>query len=64
MENPKQLKEYLEEKHISQIAFAKDIGVSPSMISRYVNRRSKPSVDVMIAISEMTNSEVGLTSWR
>ena len=41
------LKEFLEEKNLTQVAFAKIIGVKQSQVSEWLKGKAKPGYDVL-----------------
>ena len=45
------LKECLEEKGISQDKFAKEIGVSKSTVSDWINKKKQPTTDNIILVA-------------
>jgi len=53
-----ELKQYLEEKGLSQTEFARKLGVTSARISQIVNRKRNPSVFLMKAIEEVTGGSV------
>ena len=47
MEFKKILKEFLEENNLTQIAFAKAIGVKQSQVSEWLKGKAKPGYDML-----------------
>ena len=41
------LKEFLEEKNLTQVAFAKAIGVKQSQVSEWLKGKAKPGYDIL-----------------
>ncbi len=41
------LKDFLEEKNLTQIAFAKTIGVKQSQVSEWLKGKAKPGYDIL-----------------
>ncbi|WP_322889328.1 MULTISPECIES: helix-turn-helix transcriptional regulator [unclassified Yoonia] len=58
-----ELLEYLRERQISQRAFARSVGVDPSIISRLVGRTMRPSLDLAVAIERQTSGSIMAASW-
>lgn len=54
---------YLERHDISQSAFAKQIGIHPSVASRYISGEARPGIDVAFLIQRLTHGEVPAESW-
>lgn len=57
------LSEYLKDEEISQRAFARVIGVDPSIVSRLVSRSMRPSLDLAVAIERQTDGVILAVSW-
>ncbi len=49
------LKEFLEENNLSQVAFAKIIGVKQSQVSEWLKGKAKPSYDILKNMSKAFN---------
>lgn len=45
------LKDFLEEKSLTQVAFAKSIGVKQSQVSEWLKGKAKPGYDILKRIS-------------
>ena len=45
--------EVLKENNLSQVAFAKKIGMSQSVVNNYCTGKREPTLDVLIAICEV-----------
>ena len=41
------LKDFLEEKHLTQVAFAKAVGVKQSQVSEWLKGKAKPGYDIL-----------------
>ena len=41
------LKDFLEENNLTQVAFAKTIGVKQSQVSEWLNGKAKPGYDIL-----------------
>lgn len=41
------LKDFLEEKHLTQVAFAQKIGVKQSQVSEWLKGKAKPGYDIL-----------------
>lgn len=52
------LNEYLQKNKLTQVEFAKIIGVTKPVISRIVNRKKNVSIQVIKRIEEATKGEV------
>ena len=57
------LSAYLKEKGISQNAFARLVGIHPSVVSRYLNDGVKPTFDLAAKIESVTGGAVPLSAW-
>ncbi len=57
------LGEYLEEKCISKIKFAKKVGVTHATLMKYIRGETKPSIDIADAIQKATDGKIKLTDW-
>ena len=44
------LKDFLEEKHLTQVAFAQKIGVKQSQVSEWLKGKAKPGYDTLKSI--------------
>lgn len=51
------IKEVLEEKELSQIWLAKQLGKSYNMVNSYAQNRRQPSIEVLYRISDILNIE-------
>ena len=45
------LKEFLEENNLTQVAFAKKIGVKQSQVSEWLHGKAKPGYDILKTMS-------------
>lgn len=45
------LKDFLQEKNLTQVAFAKKIGVKQSQVSEWLKGKAKPGYDVLKSIA-------------
>ena len=45
------LKDFLQEKNLTQVAFAKKIGVKQSQVSEWLNGKAKTGYDILKSIS-------------
>jgi transcriptional regulator with XRE-family HTH domain len=52
---PEKLRQAMHEKRCKPADVAKAMGISPSVVSRYLSERNKPSFDNIIAISHYLN---------
>lgn len=57
------LQQHLLDHQISQRAFALQVGVSPSIISRLVKRAIRPGLDLAARIERETGGQVKAVSW-
>ncbi|MFQ1700797.1 helix-turn-helix domain-containing protein [Loktanella agnita] len=57
------LLDYLKDQKISQRAFARSVGVDPSIISRLAHRSMRPSLDLAVTIERQTGGRVRAASW-
>lgn len=57
------LSQYLEARSINQRQFAAMVGVDPSIISRLVADKMRPSLELAAAIQEATSGEVPAVGW-
>ena len=55
MEFKEILKEFLEENNLTQVAFAKIIGVKQSQVSEWLKGKAKPGYDILKNISKAFN---------
>ena len=46
------LKEFLEENNLTQVAFAKKIGVKQSQVSEWLKGKAKPGYDILKSMSK------------
>ena len=49
------LKEFLEENNLTQVAFAKTIGVKQSQVSEWLKGKAKPGYDILKNMSKAFN---------
>ena len=49
------LREFLDEHNLTQVAFAKAIGVKQSQVSEWLKGKAKPSYDILRQISKSLN---------
>lgn len=52
------LRAYLEREETTYSAFARQIGVSPQAVQRYVVGERRPSAEIMTAIAHATDGDV------
>lgn len=57
------LKAWLETFDISPTAFAAEMGVQPSTVTRWVNEERKPRVEALIAIERLTKGRVTMNDF-
>ena len=57
------LKDYLNTQKISQVAFAKQIGITPGYLSSLLSGRKKPSLEIAAHISRETDGSVPESAW-
>lgn len=57
------LSDYLTAHRISQRAFAKEVDVDPSMISRLAGGTARPSLELAVSIERRTRGAVRAVSW-
>lgn len=57
------LSSYLKRSGISQIEFARQVGIHPSVASRYISGETRPGIDTAFLIQRLTNGEVPAESW-
>ncbi len=55
MEFKEILKEFLEENNLTQVAFAKIIGVKQSQVSEWLRGKAKPGYDILRNMSKAFN---------
>lgn len=55
------LSEYLQTKNLTQVEFAKVIGVKQSQVSEWLRGKAKPSYDIMREI--LSNCDYGADFW-
>lgn len=54
---------YLEERGISQVFFAKKIGVNPTHLSRWIGGKATPRLNYILKIEEATDGLVTSKDW-
>lgn len=54
----KKLKKWIEDSKFSQNGFAKEMGITPSTMSRYVNNERKFPLKLAVKIEKFTKGEV------
>jgi DNA-binding transcriptional regulator YdaS (Cro superfamily) len=59
----KELGTYLKEVGISQKAFADQLGVDPSVVSRFIARTARPGLELAVKIEDATGGAVPARSW-
>lgn len=52
------LKKILESKNISQMQFAKELGLTPPAINRWCNNVTQPDYDTLVTIAEKLNVSI------
>jgi len=57
------LREYLQSRDMKPSAFAAEVGVPPSTITRILNGERSPGLELMRAIRDNTNGEVQPNDW-
>ena len=55
MEFKEILREFLDENNLTQVAFAKIIGVKQSQVSEWLNGKAKPGYDILKGMSKAFN---------
>ncbi|WP_054304578.1 helix-turn-helix transcriptional regulator [Gemmobacter sp. LW-1] len=59
----KELGTYLKEVGVSQKAFADQLGVDPSVVSRFIARTARPGLELAVKIEDATEGVVTARSW-
>ncbi len=57
------LAQYLKDTGQTQMGFAEKIGKDQSLVSRYITGAAKPTLDVAVLISKVTDGAVPVDSW-
>ena len=57
------LKDWLAEKGVAPADLAAELGVDHTTIWRLLNKGSKPTVDLAVAIERRTNGRVPVETW-
>lgn len=57
------LSQHLKDNNISQRAFAAQLGVHTSIVSRLVSRTMRPSLDLAVRIERQTGGVISAVSW-
>lgn len=57
------LPQYLKDNGLTQAAFAEKMGVCQSLVSYWVNRKVKPSLELSLKISRETGGKVPPEAW-
>ena len=57
------LTEYLKATGTTQSDFAALIGVDQSVVSRYLSKEAKPTIDRAVQIARLTNNAVPVEAW-
>ena len=55
MEFKEILREFLDENNLTQVAFAKIIGVKQSQVSKWLNGKAKPGYDILKGMAKAFN---------
>ena len=59
----KTITEHLAETNQTRRAFADEIGIHESVLSRFINGKAKPSLTTAVAIERATGGAVPASSW-
>lgn len=57
------LEAYLRQQQLSAFAFAKKLGVDPSLVSRWRRGETRPAYDRMVLIERETDGAVPVSAW-